>query len=115
MESHDLSVKLSLPTGVRRGIIEVPVDTMKLEMTEYLYKVDMVSVVQIKSEGVTDTLTWTEIENSDTGAYFREDYSELVDILGNVTIADNPESGTTPKADVRPYIKMRIVVDMVNN
>ncbi len=115
MESHDLSVKLSLPTGVRRGIIEVPVDTMKLEMTEYLYKVDMVSVVQIKSEGVTDTLTWTEIENSDTGAYFRENYSELVDILGNVTIADNPESGTTPKVDVRPYIKMRIVVDMVNN
>lgn len=112
LEGSDVSIRMNLPENSKKGRMESPVDLSMLEQKEYAQKMDMLSVVEQKSEAATNTLNWAQMEDSDAGVYYLNTFGTVVDISGKVQSYDNPENGSMPKPDMRQYIQMRIIVDV---
>ena len=109
LEGKNVYVTLSESLG---GIFELKLDTMALDVTYQKVLHDHVSVLEQKGEGATETLTWTEITDSETGTAYKQDHSVIVDINGNVTEATNTDDEPYQNVDARTYIELTLVVDM---
>jgi len=111
LESKDALVNLSLPEGVRRATLKLPIDTMALEQSEYVCVKDMLSTVALNTESASCTLNWAQMEDSVSGTYYLNSFGELR-FYSNVIPYDNPESGSLPIPDMRQYIQMQLTIDM---
>ena len=106
------SVFVSLENGLGR-VYELPLDVQKLDITRYKVTHDMVSVIKQENEGAIETLTWTEIDDSDTHTAYHQDHSVIViKLTGEKTESVNTDDTPMPDIDVRGYMAMTLVVDL---
>ncbi len=113
LQGNDVSVQLALPQGTNRTFFELPLDATVLEQTEYVNTCDYVSIIKQENHIIKGTYTTTEIY--ETNSFYRNDHlliKELVAPFEQLESNDD-DSGSLP-ADIRPYIKMELVVDMLN-
>ncbi len=105
-----VSVTLTLPPGANRTLFELPLDATALEQTEYVNTCDYVMVIGGESISGVYTITWTEI--SETDSFYQSDHNVVIDRNGHRVEGTNEDSGPLP-TDMRPYIRMTLVVDML--
>lgn len=113
--SDNVYLTLSLPEGVNRTVFELPIDTMALTQEEYVDIIDMVSVLKQETDAVLATHTWVDIEDSESGTYYMDNNGILKEKVPPYRVEEysNPESGSLPTRDIRPYISMTLVVNML--
>ena len=114
LEGTDIAVTLSTSSGVQNTFFELPLDTTALNLTESVSVRDMITVVKGKTSdgGLNCTTTWTFIRDNETGT----DYTQKDEIIsGSALLApienSTPNNGTLIN-DIRPFIKLTLVVDM---
>ena len=110
LEGKNVYVTLADSLG---GVFELKLDATALDVTYSKVVHDFVSVLRQKGESATSTLTWTEITDSETGTAYHQDHSVIIDALGRVTETDNTDDNGYPNVDVRTYLKLTLVVDMI--
>lgn len=111
LEGDGVSVTLSLPPGVNRTLFELPLDANALEQTECKNTEDIVFTMRGTHGDVVYTTIWTDIKD-DSGFQYHHDYNEAV-APGVPPISTENEESVTVSIDVRPYIRMTLVVDML--
>ncbi len=111
LNGENVSVTLSLPAGTNRTFFELPLDAMALEQTEYVNTCDYVMVAKGVNQSGSWTTTWTEIY--ETSSYYQSDH-HLIVISGVSGEETHEDSGQLP-TDMRPYISITLVVDMLSN
>ncbi|MBP5665284.1 MAG: hypothetical protein J6X87_03300 [Clostridia bacterium] len=99
-------------SGSLGGVFELKLNTMALDVTRNRVLHDYVSVLQQKGEAATETLTWTDITDSETGTAYHQDHSIVVTINGETFESTNTDDDPYPNIDVRGYIGLTLVVDM---
>ena len=99
-------------SGSLGGVFELKLNTVALDVTRNRVLHDYVSVLQQKGEAATETLTWTDITDSETGTAYHQDHSILVTINGETFESTNTDDDPYPNIDVRGYIGLTLVVDM---
>ena len=110
LEGKNVYVTLSDSLG---GVFELKLNTMALEIKYSKTVHDFVSVIEKKNEGATETLTWTEITDSETGTAYQQDHTVVVDRNGQRTETTNTDDGEYPRIDPRSYLELTLVVDMM--
>ncbi|MBP5230853.1 MAG: hypothetical protein ILO68_03910 [Clostridia bacterium] len=106
------NVFVSLENGLG-GIYELPLDPMKLDITRYKVTHDMVSVIMQENEAVRGTLTWTEIDDSDTRTAYHQDHEVILNKLtGEKTETANTDDNPMPDIDIRTMLGFRLIVDL---
>lgn len=114
LEGTDIAVTLSTSSGVQNTFFELPLDTTALNLTESVSVRDMITVVKGKTSdgGLNCTTTWTFIRDNETGT----DYTQKDEIISGSALSapienSTPNNGTLIN-DIRPFIKLTLVVDM---
>ena len=110
LEGKNVYVTLSDGLG---GVFELKLNTMALDVTYIKVVHDFVSVLQKKSEGATETLTWTEITDSETGTSYQQDHTVVVDASGKTTETTNTADDPYPNIDPRTYLSLTLVADLM--
>lgn len=111
LEGDGVSVALSLPPGVNRTLFELPLDANALEQTEYKNSEDIVFTIRGTHGDVVYTYISTDIKD-DSGFQYHHDYNEAVAPDIPPVSTENEESYQAP-TDVRPYIQLTLVIDML--
>ena len=114
LEGENLSVNLSLPYGTNKTIFELPLDATKLD-AHNKFLIDMVYSIQSKEQYGTSTHTWTRIEDSVTGTSYLKDEHVIFLPDGSKQEYSDVQEGAYPTVDIRPYISMTLVVDMLTD
>lgn len=99
-------------TGALGGVYEMDLDTYALDILYQKVIHDQVSVIQKKTDGGTETLTWTEITDSETKTAYRQDHNHIVLKSGEELDTVNTDDDPYPDVDVRSYISLKLTVDM---
>ncbi len=114
LEGEGVSVTLSLPPGADRTLFELPLDATTLEQTEHKMIEDIVYTVR-GITGPRGDVVYTHIDTyikDDSGFQYWHNYQEAVAPGIPPVSVENEESYQAP-TDVRPYIQMTLVVDML--
>ena len=109
LEGKNVYVTLSESLG---GVYDLELNVWALEVTKSKVIHDFVSVIEQKSEGATATLTWTEINDSESGTLYVQDHTVVVDRNGKRTESTNTDDTAFPVTDPRAFLKISLVVDM---
>jgi hypothetical protein len=99
-------------SGSLGGVFEMRLDPSALDITYSRIVHDHVSVLEKKGEGGTETLTWTDITDSETGTAYHQDHTRIVDAGGKVTESTNTDDDAYQAVDPRGYLTLTLVVDM---
>ena len=108
------SVYVTLDNNALGGVYELELNTMSLDILYQKVIHDMVSVIQKKTDGGTETITWTEITDSEAKTAYHQDHEHLVLKTGEVVDTCNTDDAAYPDVDVRTYIKLTLTVDMTD-
>ena len=106
------SVYVTLDNNALGGVYELELNTMSLDILYQRVVHDHVSVIKKTTEGGTETITWTEITDSDTKTAYQQTHNRVVTASGEVLESVNTDDDPYPDTDVRGYIKLTLVVDM---
>ena len=118
LESTETSVNLALPEGVNRTVFELPLDTNVLDAT-YSYVIDIVGEIQ-RRESCRGTTTHAETYIADDDGETAREYlihydahSGCMDGGHHYSRYSDPSDETRASQDIRNYIKLTLVVDML--
>ena len=113
LEGKNVSVTLTMPQGVQKTVFELPLSAQALEQTEFVNVIDMVSVIQkggMYKGDVVHTVTQTRITDGEMSYWHKLD---VITVPGEPDeVYEESESNALP-TDMRPYIRMTLVVDML--
>ena len=109
---QNVSVNVSLPYGVNRSLIELPLNPGALEFS-HKFLIDMVYTVGVRENYGSNVVTYTHIEDSETGTSYLKSYAVVTDAAGKKTVTEDVDDGEYPSFDPRQMIGMTLTVDMV--
>ena len=73
----------------------------------------MVSVIRKENDAVSETLTWTEIHDSESRTAYHQDYTVIVNKLtGEKSETTNTDDDPYADGDMRGLIGVRLIVDL---
>lgn len=106
------NVYVSLENGLGQ-VYEMTLDPWKLDVTRYKVLHDMVSVIRKENDAVSETLTWTEIHDSESRTAYHQDYTVIVNKLtGEKSETTNTDDDPYADGDMRGLIGVRLIVDL---
>ena len=94
------------------GVYELELNAQALDILYQKVLHDFVAVIEKRTEGGTETITWTEITDSETKTSYQQTYNRVVTVAGEVLESTNTDDVPYPDTDVRTYITLTLVVDM---
>ncbi len=106
------SVYVTLDKNALGGVYELEINTFSLDILYQKVLHDFVCVVTKKTDGGSETITWTEITDSETKTSYQQTHNRVVTASGEVLESVNTDDDPYPDTDVRGYIKLTLVVDM---
>ena len=109
---QNVSVNISLPYGVSRSLIELPLNPGALGF-DHKFLIDMVYTVGVREKYGSNVVTYTHIEDSETGTSYLKSYAVVTDASGKQTVTESSDEGEYPSFDPRQMIEMTLTVDMV--
>lgn len=109
VKGEGVSVTLSMPYGTNRMKFELPLDATKMESKSKVL-IDKSYTYGYSGKDMTETITHTRIEDSETGTSHLWIH-RVVTISGYSQSFAEEQEGTVGDMDVRPYLKMNLVID----
>ena len=96
------------------GVYELELNAQALDILYQKVLHDFVAVIEKRTEGGTETITWTEITDSETKTSYQQTYNRVVTAAGEVLESTNTDDVPYPDTDVRTYITLTLTVDMTD-
>lgn len=109
VKGEGVSVTLSMPYGTNRMKFELPLDATKMESKSKVL-IDKSYTYGYSGKDMSETITHTRIEDSETGTSHLWIY-RVVTVKGYSQSFAEEQEGTVGDMDVRPYLKMNLVID----
>ncbi|MCR4598038.1 MAG: hypothetical protein K5678_03275, partial [Acetatifactor sp.] len=109
VKGEGVSVTLSMPYGTNRMKFELPLDATKMESKSKVL-IDKSYTYGYSGKDMSETITHTRIEDSETGTSHLWIH-RVVTVSGYSQSFDEEQKGTVGDMDVRPYLKMNLVID----
>ena len=110
------SFKLTVPNRNAAGQSVVQLDPMQLYVADMDNFLDRHMTVRAENDVIMHELTISDCMNKN-GDYFYEDYSLSREKIPPYKeyVGDNPETGTLPQIDTRPYLNIVLTIDGKNS
>ena len=103
---------MTIPNRAADGKSTTTLDPMQLTVVDMDNLIDRHAKIKAENETVKHEISIDSYTNKN-GYYFYEDSSHVVQKVPpyNEEFANNPEDGTYPDMDTRPYLIMELMID----